>query len=178
MAQGIRWKDPMSRRTLVFFCSAAVLLYLRLMYRASYFPAFFEGEEAKVLDLAKDTCDFAAYMGSWWEAFIGGVIEYNKGYAWFLVPFYLVFGYDVRIITYVLPVIFCLLCATFFTLYRKTYPKSSLLSFVLIGLFSVLCVALRRYKWHTVTYIPAISIYLYFLPEFYKGDFLLERALA
>jgi hypothetical protein len=174
-AMGLRWKDPLSRRTCIFFGITALLIYLRLMYRVSYFPAFFEGEEAKVLDLAKDTCDYAAYTHSWWQAFVGGFIEYNKGFTWALVPFYLVFGYDVRLITYILPVFFALLCAAFFTIYRKAYPRSSLLSFVIVALFSVLCVALRRYKWHTVAYIPAISVYLYFLPEFYKGPFFMRE---
>jgi hypothetical protein len=167
-----RW--PMSMGTLAFFLGTALLLYLRLMYRSSYFPPFYAGEESKVLDLAKSTVDFAAYTGSWWDAFKGGFIEYNKGFAWILVPFYEAFGYDSRLITYVVPVICCVMCATFFTIYRKAYPKAPLLSFVVPILFSVLCVALRRYKWHTAAYITAISVYLYFLPEFYRGAFFLR----
>ena len=64
------------------------MLYLRLEYQASYFPPYFEGEEGSMLDLAKATSDYAAYSHSWWPAFTGGLIDYNKGYAWALVPFY------------------------------------------------------------------------------------------
>jgi len=173
---------PVRWRSWVFFAVIALLFFARLQYRASYFPVFFEGEEAKVLELAKDTNICAANSGSWWEAFRGGVIEYNKGFFWVLVPLYQIFGYDVRLITTVLPIIFSLLCAAFLTLYRKTHPKGSALSFVLILVFSVLCVAMRRYKWHTVSYIPAIAVYLYFLPQYYHGRFPLgdraRKALA
>ncbi|HZZ18758.1 MAG TPA: hypothetical protein VFE25_05290 [Opitutaceae bacterium] len=159
----------MKARTWIFFWAAALLLYLRLEYRALYFPIYFEGEEAKVLDLAKATCDYAAYSHSAWVAFVGGIAEYNKGYAYFLIPFYRHFGYDVRLITYILPVFFSLFCATLFTIYRKAYPKSSLLSFLLVAFFSVLCLSLRRYKWHSVMYPAALSIYFYFLPQFQTG---------
>jgi hypothetical protein len=169
----LSWDPWLSRETFVFFVCAAVFLYLRLMYQVSYFPAFFEGEEVQCLTLAKDTSDCAALLDSWWRAFKGGIIEYNKGYFWALVPFYLTFGYDVRVITYVIPAIVSLFCAAFVTLYRKAYPRGSLLSFVLALLFSVLCVAIRRYKWHTVAYLPAISVYLYFLPTYYSGPFFL-----
>lgn len=158
----------MKARTYIFFGGVAVLMYLRLMYQASFFPPYFEGEEGRVLDLAKASCDFAAYMHSWWDAIKGGLEQYNKGYSWFLVPFYLRYGYDVRLITYVLPVFFSLYCAAFFTIYRRTYPASSLLSFALVAVFSVLCLCLRRYKWHTMTYLTALSVYLYFLPQFYN----------
>lgn len=168
----------MNRRTAVFFGAAALLIYLRLMYRVSYFPPFFEGEEAQSLDLAKSTCEYAAYTHSWWESVKGGVIEYNKGYAWALVPFYLHFGYDVRLITYILPVFFSIFLAGFFTLFRKAYPKSSLLSFAIVALYSVLCVCLRRYKWHSVIYLTAISVYLYFLPKYYDlGSAVRERCI-
>jgi hypothetical protein len=156
-------------RTWIFFWATAVLIYLRLEYRAGYFPAFFEGEEGKVLDLAKATVEYAAYTHSLWTTFVGGIAEYNKGYTPFLIPFYLRFGYDVRLITWILPVFFSLFCATLFTIYRRAYPKSSLLSFVLAGFFSVLCLSLRRYKWHTLMYPAALSVYLFFLPQFQSG---------
>jgi hypothetical protein len=161
--------------TWAFFFGCVLLLYLRLLYHGSYFPSFFEGEEAKSLDLAKSTYDFANYTHSWWQSVVGGAMEYNKGYSWVLVPFYIHFGYDVRLITYILPVFFGIFCATFFTIYRKTYPNSSLLSFVLITMFSVLCLSLRRYKWHTLAYLTAISVYLYFLPYFYGSTTALRR---
>jgi hypothetical protein len=156
-------------RTWVFFIGCAALIYLRLLYHGSFFPSFFEGEEAKSLDLAKSTVEFARYTHSWWQSIKGGAIEYNKGYSWVLLPFYLHYGYDVRLITYILPFFYGIFCATFFTIYRKTYPRSSLLSFVLMAFFSVLCLSLRRYKWHSLAYLTAISVYLYFLPYFY-GD--------
>jgi hypothetical protein len=156
-------------RTWLFFGATALMVFLRLMYQVSYFPPFFEGEESQALDLAKATCEFAAYFHSWWAAVTGGLIEYNKGYGWALVPFYLHFGYDVRLIYYILPVIFSLICAAFFTLYRTAYPRSSLLSFALIAVFSLLCLCLRRYKWHSVVYVTAISVYLYFLPLYCGG---------
>jgi hypothetical protein len=146
------------------------MLYLRLEYQASYFPPYFEGEEGLMLDLAKATSDYAAYSHSWWPAFTGGLIDYNKGYAWALVPFYLRYGYDVRIVTYILPVFISIFCAAFFTIYRATHPKSSLWSFVLIVVFAVLCVSARRYKWHTMNYLTAVSVYLYFLPQFRGGS--------
>ena len=157
-------------RTWMFFGACALLVYLRLLYHGSFFPSFFEGEEAKSLDLAKATVDYAAFTHSWWQSLTGGATEYNKGYGLALAPFYMHYGYDVRIITYVLPVFFSIYCATFFTIYRKTYPKSSLLSFVLVALFSVLCLSLRRYKWHSITYLTAISVYVYFLPYFYGAS--------
>ncbi|MGA7726674.1 MAG: hypothetical protein WCA95_15465 [Opitutaceae bacterium] len=169
-----RFRSPLAKATWGFFFLTGALLYLRLMYQVSYFPPFYEGEESKVLELAKDTVVFAHYTGSWWQAFIGGLIEYNKGFAWALVPFYRVFGYDVRLIMFILPAIFSVLCATYFTIYRKVYPKSSIFSFLAVIVFSLLCLALRRYKWHTVAYITAISVYLYFLPEYYKGAFFLR----
>jgi hypothetical protein len=147
----------------------AVLVYLRLEYRAYFFPAFFEGEEGKVLDLAKATVDYAQYTHSAWATFVGGIAEYNKGYSLFLIPFYNHYGYDVRLITWILPVFFSLFCATLFTIYRKAYPKSSLLSFVLAAVFSVLCLSLRRYKWHSVMYPAALSVYIFFLPQFQAG---------
>ena len=159
----------MRARTWLFFLAMAALVYARLQYHASFFPAFFEGEEGKSLDLAKSACDYAVYAHSIWASFIGGVAEYNKGYSFFLIPFYLHFGYDVRIITFVLPVFFSIFCAAFFTIYRKAYPKSSLLSFVLAAVFSVLCLSLRRYKWHSMMYLTAISVYVYFLPQFQHG---------
>jgi hypothetical protein len=158
-----------SNRTVVFFMAAAALFYLRMMHRTTYFPIFVEGEESKVLDLAKATVDYASYMGSWWSAFTGGLIEYNKGFAWFLVPFYLLFGYDVRIMAFVLPAIYCVLVGAFFTIYRKANPGGSLLSFVVVAMTAALCVSLRRYKWQSVAYIPALSIYIYFLPLFHAG---------
>jgi hypothetical protein len=170
----IRPKAPLSGKTWLFFAAMVALLYLRLMYRVTYYPPFFEGEESKGMYLTKDTVDFAAYSHSWWLAFKGGLIEYNKGYFWFMIPFYLIFGYDTRIIIYLLPLIYGVLCGTYFTIYRKTYPKGSLLSYFVPIMFSVLCLALRRYKWHSVTYLAAISVYLYFLPEFYKGAFFLR----
>jgi hypothetical protein len=154
-------------RTWVFFIGCAALIYLRLLYHGSFFPSFFEGEEAKSLNLAKSSYEYARFTHSWWQSIKGGAIEYNKGYSWALLPFYLHFGYDVRIITYVLPVFYGIFCATFFTIYRKTYPRSSLLSFVLMAFFSVLCLSLRRYKWHSLAYLTAISVYLYFLPYYY-----------
>jgi len=93
-------------RTWVFFIGCAALIYLRLLYHSSFFPSFFEGEEAKSLDLAKSTYDFAQYTHSWWRSIKGGAIEYNKGYSWALLLFYLHFGYDVRLITYILPVFY------------------------------------------------------------------------
>jgi len=144
-------------------------MYLRLMHQVSFFPPFFEGEEAQSLDLAKGTCEYAAYTHSWWASVKGGAIEYNKGYAWALVPFYLHYGYDVRLIPYILPVFFSLFIAAFFTLFRKAYPRSSLLSFALLALYAVLCLCLRRYKWHTLTYLTAVSVYLYFLPKYCTG---------
>jgi hypothetical protein len=153
-------------QTFLFFGAVAIMVYLRLLYRASYFPPYYEGEEANALDLAKATCEYAAYTNSWLQCVIGGFFEYNKGYHWALVPLYSIFGYDVRLITYALPVFFSVFCAAFCTIYRKVYPKSSLLSFVLVAVFSVLCVCLRRYKWHSMTYLSAISVYLYFLPYF------------
>ncbi len=159
----------MKKRTALFFFAAAVLMYLRLMHQVSFFPPFFEGEEAQSLDLAKGTCEYAAYTHSWWASVKGGAIEYNKGYAWALVPFYLHYGYDVRLITYILPVFFSLFIAAFFTLFRKAYPRSSLLSFALLALYAVLCLCLRRYKWHTLTYLTAVSVYLYFLPKYCTG---------
>jgi len=160
---------PMRPALGLFFLGVAVLIYLRLMYRVSYFPAFFEGEEAKSLDLAKAAYEYARFTHSWWVSFKGGALEYNKGYAWPLIPFYIWFGYDVRIIMFVLPVFFSLFLAGFFTVYRRTYPRGSLLSFVLMALFSVLCLSLRRYKWHSLTYLPALSVYLFFMPRFYPA---------
>jgi hypothetical protein len=156
-------------RLWVFFGGFALFLYLRLQYLASYFPPFFEGEEARALDIAKFTSEYAAYAHSWWAAFKGGAIEYNKGYSWALVPFISHFGYDVRLITYILPVFFSLFVAAFFAIFRKAYPKSSLLSFAVVAMFSVLCLCLRRYKWHSMAYLTAISIYLYFQPLFHNG---------
>src|ERR1700677_3467945 len=75
------FRPPLKMGTCVFFGATALLLYLRLMYHVSFFPPFWEGEEAKVLDTAKDTCDFAVYMHSWWQALIGGLNEYNKGFS-------------------------------------------------------------------------------------------------
>jgi hypothetical protein len=177
-ARGGQWwrrlRPPLKTGTWAFFGLTALMLYLRLMYRSSYFPPYFEGEDSKVLDLAKDTCDFAVYMHSWWQAVIGGIHEYNRGFSWILVPLYLAFGYDVRLITTVIPLIYCILLPTFFTIYRKVYPKSSLLSFAVVIMFSMLCLALRRYKWHPVIYITAIATYLYFLPKFYSGAFFLR----
>jgi hypothetical protein len=158
-----------SDRTAVFFIAAAALVYLRMMYRTTYFPIFVEGEESKVLDLAKATVDYASYMGSWWSAFTGGLIEYNKGYAWFLVPFYMLYGYDVRIMFFVLPALSSVLIALFYSIYRKSNPGGSLLSFVVVSLLAILCVSLRRYKWHSVAYIAVTAIYVYFLPLFYAG---------
>jgi len=155
--------------TLLFFIAVAVGFYIRMLYRTTYFPIFFEGEESKVLDLAKATVEFAAYMNSWWDAFTGGLIEYNKGFAWLLVPFYKLYGYDVRLMIYVLPVLYSVMIGAFFTIYRKAYPKSSVLSFVIVSMTAILCVSLRRYKWHTVAYVSALSIYVYFLPKFYSG---------
>ncbi|MFY9925520.1 MAG: hypothetical protein WCA95_04485 [Opitutaceae bacterium] len=169
-----RFSPPLKISTWLFFVGTALLLYLRLMYHVSFFPPFWEGEEAKVLDLARDTCDYAAYTHSWWEAIRGGLVEYNKGFTLLLVPFYFALGYDVRIIMYVIPAVYCILLPAFFTIYRKTYPKSSLLSFVVVIMFSMLCLALRRYKWHPVIYVTAIATYLYFLPEFYSGAFFLR----
>ena len=71
-----------------------------------------------------------------------------------------------RIVTYILPIFISIFCAAFFTIYRSTHPKSSLWSFVLIVVFAVLCVSARRYKWHTMNYLTAVSVYLYFLPQF------------
>jgi hypothetical protein len=147
----------------------ALLVYLRLMYRASFFPAFFEGEESKVLVLAKATYDYAVYSHSWWNSIRGGMAEYNKGFSFALIPFYSHFGFDVRLITYVLPVFFSLFCAAFFTIYRKSHPRSSVLSFVLAAVFSVLCLSLRRYKWHSMMYLSAVSVYLFFLPQIQAG---------
>jgi len=167
-------KPPLGERAYVFFGAVALVMYLRLMYHSSYFPPYFEGEEANNLDLAKATCEYAAFTGSWFECFTGGFFEYNKGYHWPLVPLYLIFGYDVRLITYVLPLFFSIFCAAICTIYRKVYPKSSLLSFVLVVVFSVLCVCLRRYKWHSIAYLAAISVYLYFLPYYYSGALFLS----
>jgi hypothetical protein len=178
---GAQWRptgQPLKEPAYILFGVVALVVYLRLMYQVSYFPPYFEGEEANVLDLAKATCDFAAYTGSWLQCVIGGFFEYNKGYHWALVPLYQVFGYDVRLITFVLPVFFSVLCGAFCAIYRRAYPKSSLLSFVLVAVFSVLCVCLRRYKWHSVAYLSAISIYLYFSPYFCNGaPFLSARRL-
>src|ERR1700677_3718282 len=49
-----------------------------------------------------------------------------------------------------------------------------LLSFFVVIMFSMLCLSLRRYKWHPVIYITAIATYLYFLPRFYAGGFFLR----
>ncbi|HZZ20044.1 MAG TPA: hypothetical protein VFE25_11770 [Opitutaceae bacterium] len=163
-----------SDKTLLFFLAVAAAFYLRMMYHASYFPIFFEGEESKVLDLAKATVDYAAYMDSWWAAFMGGLIEYNKGFAWLLVPFYKLYGYDVRLVVYVLPILYSALIGAFYTIYRKAYPRSSLLSFAVVSMAAILCVSLRRYKWHTVTFLSALSVYTYFLPKFYSGATLMR----
>lgn len=172
----VHWNPPLKARTLIFFGAFALVFYLRLTYQATYFPPYFEGEEANVIDSAKATYDFAVASKSWVLSFTSGFFEYNKGYYWALVPFYAHFGYDVRLIPYILPVFFSIFCAAFFTLYRKVYPKSSLLSFALVAVFSVLCLSLRRYKWHSVSYLAAISVYLYFLPLFNNGaTFLSER---
>jgi hypothetical protein len=160
---------PMRPSLGLFFLGAALLVYLRLMYHVSFFPAFFEGEEAKSLDLAKAAYEYARFTHSWWVSFKGGALEYNKGYAWPLIPFFIWFGYDVRIIMFVLPAFFSLFLAAFFTVYRRTYPRGFLLSFVLMVLFSVLCLSLRRYKWHSLTYVAALSVYLFFMPRFYGG---------
>jgi hypothetical protein len=160
---------PMRPALGLFFLGAALLVYLRLMYHVSFFPAFFEGEEAKSLDLAKAAFEYARFTHSWWASFKGGALEYNKGYAWPLIPFFIWFGYDVRIIMFVLPAFFSLFLAAFFAVYRRTYPRGSLLSFVLMVLFSVLCLSLRRYKWHSLTYVAALSVYLFFMPRFYGG---------
>jgi hypothetical protein len=172
----IRW-PILAPATGLFLLGAALVIYLRMMYHVTYFPAFFEGEEAKVLDLAQGTVVFHDYTGSWWTCFKGGFIEYNKGFTWLFVPLYMVFGYDVRVIMFVMPAITGTLVAIYLTIYRKTYPKSSLFSFFLISMFSVLCICVRRYKWHPVAYIAAISIYLYFLPYYYKGTFFLNNRL-
>lgn len=158
-----------SIRELIFFLLVAATLYLRLMYRVSFFPPYFEGEEAHAIDTAKATWDYAAYTHSWWEAIKGSAPEYNKGYVWGLVPFYHHFGYDVRLITYILPVFYSAFVAAFFTLYRKAYPRAHLASFLLVALFSVLCLCLRRYKWHSMTYLTAISVYVCFLPLYSGG---------
>jgi hypothetical protein len=163
------WGAVMRARTWIFFAAVTAMVYTRLEYHSSFFPIFFEGEEGKSLDLAKSTCDYVVYSHSVWVTFVGGLAEYNKGYSFFLIPFYLRYGYDVRIITFVLPAFFAVFCGGFFTIYRKTYPKSSLLSFVLAAVFSVMCLSLRRYKWHSMMYLTAISVYVYFLPQFQHG---------
>ncbi|HZZ19382.1 MAG TPA: hypothetical protein VFE25_08435, partial [Opitutaceae bacterium] len=170
-----RWlKWPfLAPSTCCFLLGTALLIYLRMMYHVTYFPAFFEGEESKVLDLAQGTVVFHDYFGSWWMCLTGGFIEYNKGFSWLFVPLYMVFGYDVRLIMFVMPAITGTLVAIFLTFYRKTHPRSSLFSFFLVAVFSLLCVCMRRYKWHPVAYMAAISVYLYFLPHFYKGAFFL-----
>lgn len=154
-----------NRRASLFLLCVAALVYLRLTYQASYFPPFFDGEEASALDGAKNTIEYA-HARSWMEAIKGSFPQYNKGYIWCLVPFYEHLGYDVRIITFVLPVFFSLFVASFFTLFRKAYPKTPLAAFALVALFSVLCLCLRRYKWHSLTYLTAISVYIFFLPLF------------
>jgi len=170
----IRWPF-LAPATCYFLLGVALMIYLRMMYHVTYFPAFFEGEEAKVLDLAQGTVVFHDYFGSWWMCVKGGFIEYNKGFAWLFVPLYMVFGYDVRLIMFVMPAITGTLVAIYLTFYRKTYPKSSLLAFFMVAMFSLLCVCMRRYKWHPVAYMAAISVYLFFLPQYYKGAFFLNH---
>lgn len=169
MNDGLNGARGLSRHEFLFFGGIALLVYLRLMYRVSYFPPYFEGEEAQSLDLARDTCQFAALTHSWWEAVRGSMPQYNKGYVWLVVPLYLCFGYDVRIITFALPVLFSIFVAAFFALFRRAYPRTHLAAFVLVALFSVLCLCLRRYKWHSVTYVTAISVYVYFLPLYSRA---------
>lgn len=149
----------------LFFAGMVVFLYLRFMDRVSYFPPYFEGESARALDQAKATCHFAS-THSWPRAVARDVSDYNKGYAWILVPFYRFFGYDVRLITFVLPVAFSVLVAAFFAIFRRVRPTTHLLAFLLVACSSVLCLCLRRYKWHSVTYLTALSVYIFFLPLF------------
>ncbi|HEY1791322.1 MAG TPA: hypothetical protein VGG34_00260 [Opitutaceae bacterium] len=144
---------------------AAAAIWLRLMYRADYFPAFFDGEEARSLDMARVACGEAARLGSWWEVFTHGLRTYNKGYFWVMVPFYQRFGYDFRLIPWVLAPILSVLLGAVLALHHRAYPRASLLPVFPIACSAMLCVCVRRYKWHSVTFLAALSVYAFFMPE-------------
>lgn len=156
-------------RTALVFLAAGGVLYLRLLYQADYFPPYHGGEQAQPLMAARDAYESIHETGSLKDLLVDGYMSYNKGYFLALAPFYGMFGYDARILTYAMPVFFAAFLGAMFILYRAAYPRASFLAYVPIPVMAVLCDCLRRTKWHTIAYIPPLAILVFFMPEWRPG---------
>lgn len=143
----------------------AALVYLRLLYQVSWFPPFVDGEEANGLVMAQGLTESVRAGHSWWQVLALGASEYNKGYGWALIPFYSIFGYDLRLYFYGVTAALALLCGAFYLVFRRAHPQGSLAGFVVVTAFPLLALAVRRYKWHSLDYLAALAVYVYFLPE-------------
>jgi hypothetical protein len=161
-------------RTALVFLAAAGVLYIRLLYQADYFPPFHGGEQEQPLLAAQSAFDSMSLKA----LLVDGYASYNKGYVWALAPFYGMFGYDGRILTYALPVYFAAFLGAMYILYRAAYPRVSFLAYIPIPVMALLCDCLRRTKWHTIAYIPPLAILVFFMPEWRPGMAPRARAAA
>lgn len=148
-----------------FFFFAAAVLYARFLFEHSYFPPFFEGEEGHILLGAQEVVEGAAAQGSWLGSFHGGALQYNKGFAWLFVPFYVAFAKNWDLLTIVFPALISLLVAGFFWLQRRASPWACLQSIIVVAALGIFVLSVRRYKWHPMAFVTALSLYGYFLPQ-------------
>jgi hypothetical protein len=154
----------------MWFVCAAALVLLRLEFRASYFPPYFYGEEAQILDTAAAIRESRNRGFSILHILEENAVEYNKGYSWIALPFFDRYGYDVRIIASIVPCMAAIACGGFLLLLRRNYPSKHLIvsSIVAISL-ALFTLSVRRYKWHTVSYFTVLAVFCVLMP-YYTRD--------